>query len=372
MATQALRVAARLLHRELGVWLGGLFVLAGLTGSLLVFYPAIDGWLHADALRVAPAQQVQWERVLQTLRREFPTHPGGWRFELTPQPGAIPVRYYDPPETRGRDFAPLLAWVDPVNDRVLRAALWGDTLMTFVYDLHYRLLLDVRGAVLMGLCGLLLCLMLVAGMVAWWPRRGTGWRAIRLKPRAGRVRRLHDLHKLAGVFSLLVLLVVCVTGTMLEFPEQSRALMAIASPAGELPDPRSAIASGERISVDRALAITRAALPEATPAWIETPAGADGVYRVRVRLPGDPSRRFPHSFVWIDQYSGAVLACYDARIASGNDTVMNWLHALHNGEALGLAGRVTVLASGVFPLCLFVTGLMRLRARAPRGDARVL
>jgi uncharacterized iron-regulated membrane protein len=85
----------------------------------------------------------------------------------------------------------------------------------------------------------------------------------------------------------------------------------------------------ERIDVDRALAIAQRHFPRAAPAWIETPEDERGVYRIRLMQPGEPSRRFPHSLVWIDQYTGTVLADYDARHTTANDTVMNWLHALH-------------------------------------------
>jgi uncharacterized iron-regulated membrane protein len=368
--SRTLRIASRRLHRLLGLWLGGVFALAGMTGSLLAFYPEVDAWLQPRVSPAVASQPVHWERVLQTLRREFPDLAGGWRFEITPQPGPIPARYYDPPQSRGRDFAPLMVWVDSDRQRVVRRDIWGDYAMTWIYDLHYRLLLDKPGALVMGIAGILLCVLLSAGVTAWWPRRGTWWRSTRFKRRAGRVRRLHDLHKLAGLVGLPVLLIITLSGVMLEFPEQSRSLLALASPPHTMPDPRS-IVGEQRITVDRALSIACAHFPRATAAWIETPKDARGVYRMRLMQPGEPSRRFPHSFVWIDQYSGAVLADYDARHTTANDTVMNWLHALHSGQAFGLTGRSIVLLAGLLPVFLLCTGLMRQRARKtahPRHD----
>jgi uncharacterized iron-regulated membrane protein len=58
-----------------------------------------------------------------------------------------PARYYNPPETAGRDFAPMLVWLAPDGSRILRRDYWGDTAMTFLYDLHYRLLMGTTGAV---------------------------------------------------------------------------------------------------------------------------------------------------------------------------------------------------------------------------------
>jgi uncharacterized iron-regulated membrane protein len=76
-------------------------------------------------------------------------------------------------------------------------------------------------------------------------------------------------------------------------------------------------------------------------------------------VPGDPSARFPHSFVWVDGSSGRVLAVQDARRAGAGSTVNNWVHPLHEGSAGGLAGRIVAALCGLIPLLLFVTGWLR-------------
>ena len=85
-------------------------------------------------------------------------------------------------------------------------------------------------------------------------------------------------------------------------------------------------------------------------------------------VPGEPSRRFPRSNVWIDPYTGRVLAVRDERRDSGGDTVLAWLHPLHGGEALGLAGRWLVFVSGLLPAVLFGTGVWRWAIRRRRRE----
>ena len=68
--------------------------------------------------------------------------------------------------------------------------------------------------------------------------------------------------------------------------------------------------------------------------------------------------------MWIDQYSGAVLAVRDPRDDGPADIFLNWLHPLHNGEAFGMPGRIVVCAAGALPAVLFVTGLRRWRQKA--------
>ena len=104
-------------------------------------------------------------------------------------------------------------------------------------------------------------------------------------------------------------------------------------------------------------------MPEAKPAWIEIPGPGEGAFRLRFQQPGDPSRRFPHSFVWVDQYRGEVVGRHDSRSFPTLSVLEAWLHPLHDGSAGGLALRLAVLLAGLFPLGLFITGLLRWRSR---------
>jgi uncharacterized iron-regulated membrane protein len=45
------------IHLYISLWLGAFLVMAGLTGSLLVYNHAIDKWLNSDIMQVEAAQQ---------------------------------------------------------------------------------------------------------------------------------------------------------------------------------------------------------------------------------------------------------------------------------------------------------------------------
>lgn len=361
---QTLRVAMRRVHLWLGLSIGMLFAVTGITGSVLVFYPELDRTVHPALSRVqADARPRSWQAVIDALRRDHPDRTGAWRIEVVPDGGPIPVRYYTPREIAGRDFAPLMLWLDPVSLRTVRAGFWGGYPTTWIYDLHYRLLLQKPGGIAMGIAGIVMLAMLVTGLWAWWPRPGGWQRSLAFKRPAAPIRRLYDLHKLTGLGGALVLIVVTVTGVMLDLPDQVRPIVARASPLFATPRPISMPRPGGMLSLDVLVARAQARLPGAALAWIETPADATGSVRINLMQPGEPSRRFPRSNVWLDPYDGRVLAVRDARRDSAGDTLLTWLHPLHGGEALGMTGRVLVFVSGLLPMVLLVTGLMRWRRR---------
>lgn len=342
------RAFVRRFHLWLGLSLGLLFALAGLTGSALVFYVEADALLHPEIRIEGRATPTSYDHALAALRRAYPDHDGPWRFEVTDRPGAIPARYYDPPERAGRAFAPMLVWLSPDGNRVLRRDWWGDSAMTWIYDLHYRLKLEKPGGTAMGLAGLAMILLMISGVWAWWPRGRVG-KALRVRPGAVPIRRLRDLHKLAGLASLALLLPLAITGALLDLPGML--------PADTLPKPLSSAESGRDIGPAAALRIARACYPGARIAWIETPGPADAPYHLRVQFSGDPSHRFPHGHVWIDRWSGRVIG------AAEGGAFNAWLHPIHDGSLAGLPTRLLVFAAGFVPFFLFLTGWLRYRAR---------
>jgi uncharacterized iron-regulated membrane protein len=363
------RALARQVHLWLGLSLGVLMAVIGLTGSILVFYTDIDDALHPEIRLAGTAPPPSWERVYQTARATYPDKTGPWRFEVTGRGGDIPARYYDPPERAGRDFAPMMVWFSADATRVLRRDYWGEYAMTWVYDLHHRLLLQGTGAQILGWSGIAMLLMMGVGLIAWWPRPGTVIKALRMKANASPIRRLYDWHKLIGLGSLGLLVLLTATGVLLAMPKQSATVL---TPVLGAPmtapkiDKAAPFAPPMRISVDQAVAVAQRALPAARLVWIETPAAEHGVYRLRMRAPGDPSARFPHSFVWVSPASGRVLAITDARSSGPHDLVLNWIHPLHDGSVGGMAGRILAFVMGLAPAVLMVLGGLRWRMRRQR------
>jgi uncharacterized iron-regulated membrane protein len=366
-----LRSAVRKAHLWLGLSLGGVLVLLGLTGSVLIFYPELDAAIHPE-IRAESEASPDWGRALATLRKHFPDKHGPWRFEVTGKASAIPARYYNPMERAEHAFRPMMVWLAPDGHAVIRQDYWGEYAMTFIYDLHYRLLLGEAGGKLLGWLGFGFIALLVSGLWAWWPR-GSWRKALRFKRHAPSHRLLRDWHKLTGLSALAFLAPLVVTGIMLELPAESdAALSALGLPVTQgiyVAAPQIDMGQTD-IGPEQAVARAKVALPGARLAWIETPPASGGHYRLRMQVRGDPSTRFPHSFVWVDSKDGRVKAVQDARASAAGSIVKNWVHPLHNGSAGGLAGRTLVAIAGFVPLVLFVTGLVRWRMRRQPNNFR--
>ncbi|TFW11404.1 PepSY domain-containing protein, partial [Massilia arenosa] len=324
--------------------------------------------------------------ILATLRRAYPERDGPWRIELPLDADQqVLARYPKPVERAGRHFAPLMVTLDPATLRITSSRFWGDTLMTWTFDLHYTLLLDKPGLMLTGVVGLLFALVMASGIYLWWPSKARFWTALRIVPRPGAVRRAYDMHCSSGVYWLALLLILSITGAALALPDQAKALVrAQALPTVSLARAPVVAAAAQRlpaaalptapITLDDAVAAGQRRFPTAEVRWIETSGAAHTPIILRMHQPSEPSRRFPQTRVWLDPDSGAPLAAHDALAASSGTQATYWLHPLHNGEVFGLWGRLAVFASGFIPLLLLITGLIRwrhkVRARAIAQTSR--
>lgn len=364
-------------HLYLGLSLGLIFVLAGLTGSLLVFYVEIDELIN-PSLQISATQAQQqpqsYEAVFQAIHQAHPERSEAWRLEMPRNKQAmLMARYYKPVETVGLSFAPLITWVNPYNAEVVSSRFWGEFVMTWLFDLHYALLLDDTGKILMGIVGLLLLIPLLTGIYLWWPASGKLRQAFSIKRGASKPRFIFDLHKTNGIYSLLILLLLLVSGVILELPTVFKPAVNYLSPLYLAQANRSPYQTGyARITLDQAVNIATALYPEAILRWIESPDGQNGSYRIMLYQQGEASFRFPKTTVWINQYNGAVLSTRNPRQEKLGNTFMNWLHPLHNGEIAGMSGRLLVFISGFIPAILYATGVIRWLQKSRAKRLRIL
>ncbi len=355
-----------------------LLLVLGLSGAALVFYVEIDQQLHPLDMHSTTHTAQDYQQALMTLRRQYPDKNGPWRIEVTDEGGAIPARYYNPAETQGQGFAPMLIWLSADGSKILRRDYWGDTLVTWLYNLHYQLLLGKTGALIVGYAGIACLTLLISGLVIWWPRKGRIKKALGVSLTGPALRRLYDWHKLTGVISSIPLLLLCLTGAMLALPGPTDALLApvlgqpISPRSAKITDQddaaRASITTDARphLSLVTLLERVKSQYPNAQLAWIETPPVSGGEYRLRVQLPGDPSRRFPHSYLYIDSDTGHIGAPFLVAKQGPANTLKNWLHPLHDGSIGGSFLRTIWVYIGLCPLILFTFGLWRWQLRRLR------
>jgi uncharacterized iron-regulated membrane protein len=123
--------------------------------------------------------------------------------------------------------------------------------------------------------------LLISGIIVWWPR-GSWRKAFVFKRNAVALRRLRDLHKLSGVWSMAQLFVLVGTGALLALPAiKTQLLTAMIVAPDKVPDPQSSASSGTQIPVSQALAAAHRTAPDARLAFIDVPGTGSDPFRSR-------------------------------------------------------------------------------------------
>lgn len=354
------------IHLWLGLVAGAVLVLAGLTGSYLAFYVEIERALIPGLDESPGVRPSSLEALYQAFRSLGPERKGVWNIEVPRDGGVVTARF------SGTGQPVRMVSIDPRDFRVVRDVSWGSSVSTWLYELHYRMLMGRPGATVMGIVGLLILIMLITGVARWWTlgRNARGRLTFTLSGPAA--RRVYDLHRALGLAFAALLVLLTVTATAMSLPRQFRPVLELFAPINSTPRLSSRpSADGTRITVDEAVEIAYRHFPDAELTWVQVPNTPDGAYAVRFRQPGEPGKRFPRTYVWVDQYSGDVLAVQNGLQGTSSDRILAWLYPLHSGDALGRAGRTLVCVAGFVPALLYFTGFIRWRhKRRARSSSR--
>jgi uncharacterized iron-regulated membrane protein len=375
-------------HLMIALTVGFVFVILGLTGSCNVFYSEL-GELGLPALPSSSQSQPRsLDDIMQTVKAAHPQRTGGWNVILPGYQGDyIWVNYPKPEETKNELFAPLEILVDPYSGKIVSEYFWGRTLTSLVYELHADFLsgklgveIGKAGFKLVCVFGVFLFICCLSGLYLWWPRGGKFKNALTIKPHSSPQRFYFDLHKTTGFYSSALLLIIAFTGFAFNrnynddyIKPLIRCFSIVKKDHLKDPEFKSTVMDlSPPISIAQAVAIAEQVFPGAELRGIGTPNGKEGVYMVAKRQAGEANRQRPRSKVWIDQYSGKVLAVQDPGKFTAGETFLNLMWPLHDGEVLGLPGRILWCIAGFAPLVLYITGIIRWLQKRDAGKKKLI
>lgn len=354
----ALRAASIFLHRWLGLTVGLVFVVAGLTGSLLAYAPELTGELFPVIDGPSPeGWQQQRVHVLQRVEQEVPA--------------ATLIRF--PNETQGAYEIYLaddtLEYRDPLTgERVLTREPLGDVL-SFSRELHTHLFLGHEGEELLGWLGVAMLVLVATGLWLWWPRFGL-WRFAFARPRTRTPGpQLFWWHKTVGFVSLMALFFVTLTGVAMVFYTPAQKILTGLFGGGAPEIPRTHDVASSRINWPAVLDTLDTTLPAGRTVFLYPPKTEDAVLLFRKQMPGElhPNGR---SFIALAP-TGQRLHANDATQLQAGMRATNAIYPLHTGKAGSETWRFIVFLMGLAPVFFFVTGmwLWLLRRRRLQSSA---
>ncbi|TWB51440.1 sulfite reductase (NADPH) flavoprotein alpha-component [Nitrospirillum viridazoti] len=372
------------LHWLLGITLGFVLALMGITGATMSFEDQIMRALSPGVITVAPreAPVLAPDALLARVREQRPdTRVEGVFLSARKDEAARVLFAGGVGGNRGER-----AYVDPYDGTVLGRAT-GEEFFAFIRRLHRWLALpgngDGPGRQITGAAVMALLFFCVSGLYLRWPRRPLDWRAwLALDTGAKGRAFLWSLHAVIGTWVLLVYLVIGLTGLWWSYDWYRDAAVQLLTgqplpareegPKGEKGGRERGKGEAGPVSVDTAWAGFLAREGDHYAMALLTPPGkAGGPTRVRYRPLGAPADQAYDEMV-LDTATGQVKSeSHYADKALGAQLLAGVL-TVHRGTYFGTGGAVVFMAAaGAMPLFTITGLLMYLDRRRKKKAVRL-
>lgn len=321
-----------------------------ITGSILVFKVEIDSWLMPEHMVVN--QETAKERLnLNTLINNVEdAHPnflmGSW--ELFDDKSRADTAYIIEKKT-GHWYK---LYLDQYTGDILSKPVTVDHDITdWLLSLHYTFLLDFTGTVLGSVFAIILLFLGISGIILYrqfWKKLFT------LRFKAAKRVFYSDVHKLFGIISSPILIILAVTGGYYNIAAVVHEVEEHVEPHPLLTEPLY----NEKLDFQQLLEKTKIYVNGFKATYFLFPFEPE----LHITFFGEVPSKNPltseyASTVTYDRNSGELMAAFDIRNASVITVVVDTFRKLHFGYFAGLPSKVIWSVLGLTPLWLSLTGL---------------
>lgn len=361
MKSTKLRALIFQLHRWIGLAIGLLLVLVGITGSLLVFRKEWDDWLVRLQFGTVTlqTQPLPTEKLVDAVKAAYISYQGAIPSYISIPPDA------STPYTIGLQMGEksLDVFVNQFTAEVLGDRQWETSLVGLLFDLHIRLFAGETGLIIVGIAAMLLVILSMTGLVLW-----TGWKKLivgfKIKFNAHPKRKNFDIHKVTGIVTVFFLILIAFTGFCWNFADKTEPVIYnLTFSPKPLETASHPITGKSPLPLNVLLQKVDVALPGTNTVFIGLPSDPKDSFWSIQAFPKEPVDAERQTRIYLDQYSGKVLYIKNALQPSLGDRILNWFHPLHYGTFWGLPSRILYVLVGLAPLILLITGLNMYRYR---------
>lgn len=211
----------RKIHLWLSVPFGLIITLVCFSGAMLVFENEVNEWFRRDLYYVETLKEspLPMDKLLEKVATTLPDSVAVTGVSISSDPG----RAYQVSLSKPRRAS---LYVDQYTGEVKGKSERSGFFM-FMFRMH-RWLLDSMnpgnegifwGKMIVGVSTLLLVFVLISGIVIWWPRTRKALKnSLKITATKGWRRFWYDLHVAGGMYALIFLLAMALTGLTWSFP----------------------------------------------------------------------------------------------------------------------------------------------------------
>jgi len=260
----------------------------------------------------------------------------------------------------------LYIYLNPYNGNITHSEKLTDNFFTVVEYIHlYLLLPPAIGKWVVGISVLLFVMIMITGIILWWPKRKTDRKRSFTIKWNGRWRRVnYDLHNVLGFYATSIAIILAITGLAIAFDWVSNGIYATAnmgkSYAAEKAVPKSDTTLKASVPnqpvMDRAFLSAQDRSPQAQMFLIYDDNAASGTISVTAYA---QSLHFYKSDIYtFDKYTAKPLKTLTQAQKSPGMKMNDMNYDIHVGQILGITGKIMAFLASLICASLPVTGFI--------------
>ncbi len=348
----------RPIHLILGLISGIVIFTVSITGCITSFQEEIRSVIYSELMEVESrsSKKLSLNVLSEIVKKENPT------LKIT----NIRVKSSRNSSIEFIFDNDLSLYINPYNGKVLGSLSKDSDFFGIALEIHRNLFLGEKGEFITKICVLVFLLMVISGIVLWWPRnRVIMKQKVSIMRNVNWQKRNYDLHTVLGFYASLVIIFTVLTGLIWTYDWAENSMYWITnskkSKKIELESTQPSI-NTTTYSIDGIYHHSKLTHKEHKECIISLPNDEKGIVRLSYRY-NDKGFFRTQNNLFFDQYDGNLLKeRLFSSLSTGDKLKMTNLN-IHTGKVLGFFGQLLVFFASLICASLPITGFLIWRGR---------
>jgi uncharacterized iron-regulated membrane protein len=341
----------RIIHLWLGLISGLVIFIQASTGCIYAFEEEIRASIHQDLYQVqAAGKRISLENMIHAVKENHPKQKiKNIRIQGDPN-RSVQINLKNNTSV----------FIDPYSAKVLGTINGETEFLAVILKIHRSLCMDDFGKIITGASALIFLVMIISGMILWWPgKKNKLKQKFSLTKSFGWRRLNYDLHSVLGFYASWIIIFTVLTGLVWSYKWMENGMYSLAGSVKEKPVKLKSVIpeEGKALSIDYFAEAALVNIDRYREQMIFMPEDSMGSVKVGIRYHQEGFYTKQDQF-YFDQYSGKLLKEQLFENNSAGDKLKATNYNIHTGKALGFAGQLLVFFAGLISASLPITGFM--------------
>ncbi|MBD1393879.1 PepSY-associated TM helix domain-containing protein [Mucilaginibacter glaciei] len=348
-------------HRWLGFISGLVVFIVSITGCIFCFQNEIQDAMYSyRTVQNTGKPYVQPSQLIAEVKKAFPkASPDYIYYYGAERPAGVLANL----GKEGYEYV----FLNPYTAQITYHEKPQTNFFIIVEYLHlYLLLPPAIGKWIVGVSVIIFMMIMVTGLILWWPKRKSDRNRSFTIKWGGRWRRVnYDLHNVLGFYATSIAMILAISGLAIAFEPVSKAIYNTANLGKidyktEVTEPKSDSLKRAGLAaqpvVNTAFAYARQQVPQAQMFLIHNDPSISGAIGVGAYA---KSMHYSHTTGFeFDKYNGKLLKSYIYDKKSPGLKLNEMNYDIHVGQIIGLPGKIIAFLASLICASLPVTGFI--------------